>query len=434
MFGEPPSGTIPILFNDQHVYTKPDRLKHRRVLAALVRGNAVMIPLRSMFEQMGARVSWNPNSRTVDVSKPGTDIQLTVGKKAITINGQESPLDVPAEMFRGAVVVPVRVISEGMGAYVQWVADRHVVVIRYEVTATTPLPSAPPVVPTPVTTPAPAQAPAANAGPRLEHYVGADFIISPKVYNELSPGNEGRGSYDVNGNFEFSLLGPVFMIGGDYRHVRYDHNAFGQGFQACTTSPGVPPCNTVVGNDPLYLAGPCVFGNGGQGCVTVPGFNQVAAIQALTQVFVPTFTASEDALNAHLGIKVADPHVYVAVAYYRKSYDYLGYPAIGGIGVGLDKLPQLDKFFSLYGEAWYFPNVSGTYHFATSTLLGPLSGAPVKFGYSVLTYDGGGAFSFGKDGGAYLRAGFRGERFNAKDGAPSATSVAAPYVGLGIHF
>ncbi|MBV9148634.1 MAG: hypothetical protein JO024_02125, partial [Candidatus Eremiobacteraeota bacterium] len=48
-FGSPPSGQIPILYNDHHVYTKPDKLKQGRVLAALVRGGTILIPLRSMF-------------------------------------------------------------------------------------------------------------------------------------------------------------------------------------------------------------------------------------------------------------------------------------------------------------------------------------------------------------------------------------------------
>ena len=43
-FGTPPSGEVPILFNDRHVYSKPDRLKANRVLAALVRGNTILIP------------------------------------------------------------------------------------------------------------------------------------------------------------------------------------------------------------------------------------------------------------------------------------------------------------------------------------------------------------------------------------------------------
>jgi hypothetical protein len=115
-FGTPPSGEVPILFNDRHVYSKPDRLKANRVLAALVRGNTILIPLRSMFEQMGATVSYDPASKTVDVSKPGSDVKVTVGRPEVVINGESRPLDVPPEIYKGAVVVPVRVISEGIGA------------------------------------------------------------------------------------------------------------------------------------------------------------------------------------------------------------------------------------------------------------------------------------------------------------------------------
>ena len=63
-FGTPPSGQIPILYNDHHVYSKPDVLKQGRVLAALVKGGTLLIPLRSMFEQMGATVSYDAASKT----------------------------------------------------------------------------------------------------------------------------------------------------------------------------------------------------------------------------------------------------------------------------------------------------------------------------------------------------------------------------------
>ncbi|MGB8965338.1 MAG: hypothetical protein WCB99_06835, partial [Candidatus Cybelea sp.] len=46
-FGSPPSGQIPILYNDRHVYSRPDLLKQGRVLAALVKGGTILIPLRS---------------------------------------------------------------------------------------------------------------------------------------------------------------------------------------------------------------------------------------------------------------------------------------------------------------------------------------------------------------------------------------------------
>ena len=118
-FGSPPSGQIPILYNDRHVYSKPDVLKAGRVLAAYARGGTIYLPLRSMFEQMGATVSYDPSSQTATVTKPGATINVTVGKPEVIINGESRPLDVPPVIYQGTVLVPVRVISEGMGAYVQ---------------------------------------------------------------------------------------------------------------------------------------------------------------------------------------------------------------------------------------------------------------------------------------------------------------------------
>lgn len=129
-FGRPPSGEIPILFNVHHVYAK-DHLKEGRVLTAIVRNGTKLVPLRSMFEQTGAGVAYDPSTRTVDVSKPGADVKVTLGKAFVVVNGDERLLDVPPMMYKGSLLVPLRVISDGMGAFVQWMPTRHVVVIRY---------------------------------------------------------------------------------------------------------------------------------------------------------------------------------------------------------------------------------------------------------------------------------------------------------------
>jgi hypothetical protein len=70
-FGSPPSGVIPILYNDHTVYTKPDILKQQRVLAAMVKNGVMYVPLRSMFEQMGAAVSASADGKTITASKNG---------------------------------------------------------------------------------------------------------------------------------------------------------------------------------------------------------------------------------------------------------------------------------------------------------------------------------------------------------------------------
>ena len=139
-FGNPPSGEVPILFNDHHVYSRPDTLRQGRVLAALVYNGTILVPLRSMFEQMGATVAYDHNSHSVTATKPGSQVQVTLGKNEVLINGESRPLDVPPMMYKGALLVPVRVISEALGAYVQWVPDQHVCVVRY-------------IPPTPVPTP-----------------------------------------------------------------------------------------------------------------------------------------------------------------------------------------------------------------------------------------------------------------------------------------
>ena len=408
-FGAPPSGQIPILFNDHHVYAKPDKLKQGRVLAALVRGGTILIPLRSMFEQMGATVSYDAGSRTVDVSKPGSDVKVTVGKAEVTINGETRPLDVPPEIYQGHVVVPVRVISEGMGAYVQWVPEKKLVVVRYlPPTAPPPPTAAPTTAPTVAPTPTPAPT------PYLDKFIVGDYIISPKVYNEFSPGNTGSNtnggfSTNIRGGIEFPLFGLPWMLEGDYRQWNYPHN---QG--VITTAANLnAPCDGVAGH----------AASGDTGCVTVIG--------GLSQVFVPAFTVRDYDFDGRFGLKVADPRLYVGIGYMYRTGNY-GYPKLSGLGFGAEKLPDLDQPFSIYGSVWYYPNVRGTY----TVCCGAAAGSNLALAYNILKYQLGGTFNFGNPATSplFLDFGFLGDRGQNKTNAPSAFTHNGAYVGLGLHF
>jgi len=181
-FGSPPSGLIPIVFNDHTVYAKPDVLTRNRVLAALVKGGHIYVPLRSMFEQMGATVTVSADGKTVVAEKPGSSVSVTLNRAEVIINGETRPLDVPPMLYHGIILVPVRVISEGMGAYVQWLPARHVVVVRYIPLAAPPPPApaptaAPTFAPPPPPPPAvPTAAPTTGANPVLVHRVRASRI------------------------------------------------------------------------------------------------------------------------------------------------------------------------------------------------------------------------------------------------------------------
>jgi hypothetical protein len=395
-FGAPPSGEIPILFNDHHVYAKPDRLKQNRVLAALVRGNTILVPLRSLFEQTGATVSYDPASKTVDVSKPGSDVKVTVGRPEVVINGESRPLDVPPEIYKGTVIVPLRVISEGVGAYVQWVPERKTVVIRYVAAPPPPPPPSPTPVPTEAPTPAPTPTPSPKPTVYYEHFIVGDYLFKPKVYNQFSPGNKGVGtSYAARGAIEFPLFGLPWMLEGDYRSFRYPHNA------------GVP----VPGD---------------------PGF--VTNIGGLGSTFVPSFTAKDTDLDGRFGLKVADPRIYIGVGYLNTQENY-GYPKQNGFGFGAEKLPDLDQTFSVYGSVYYYPSVNANYTFPPTD--GFLAGTTGKFTDRFLKYQIG--VSIMLTGahdpfGVFLDGGYLGDSIRGKSLSPGDATHNGAYLGLGLKF
>ncbi|MEI6310163.1 MAG: copper amine oxidase N-terminal domain-containing protein, partial [bacterium] len=57
-------------------------------------------------------------------------IQLWIGKKDISINGQSQMMDVAPFIQNGRTLVPVRFISEALGAKVDWIdADKEIVIV-----------------------------------------------------------------------------------------------------------------------------------------------------------------------------------------------------------------------------------------------------------------------------------------------------------------
>jgi hypothetical protein len=388
-FGTPPSGEVPILFNDHHVYSKPDKLKQGRVLAALVRGSTILVPLRSLFEQTGATVSYDPATKTVDVSKPGADVKVTVGQPEVVINGESRPLDVPPEIYKGTVVVPVRVIAEGMGAYVQWVADKRLVVVRYipvapptppPTPAPTPVPTpVPTLAPTPVPTPVPTVPP--TPAPKGQAFVVGDYVFSPKTYNEFSPGNTGKNlSYDARAGFEFPISSLGFLIEGDARQYSYPHNSNGG---AC---PGDP------------------------GCVTVIGANG--------QTNVPSFTARDTDIDGRVGLGISFLKLYVDASYLRRTDNY-GYPVQSGVGFGLERVADYSAPFSVFGSLLYYPSISGNTNFG-------------KLTYKIYKYQIGVDLALGKSP-FFLEGGYLGDRGLGNSVAPSNFSHAGFDAGLGLH-
>ncbi|MBE6572215.1 MAG: copper amine oxidase N-terminal domain-containing protein [Ruminococcaceae bacterium] len=79
-----------------------------------------MVPLRAIFEALGASVEWDDATKTVTSVKGDTTVKLTIGQASINVNGADKALDVPAQIVDSRTLVPVRAIAESFGCEVGW--------------------------------------------------------------------------------------------------------------------------------------------------------------------------------------------------------------------------------------------------------------------------------------------------------------------------
>ncbi|KEO85105.1 copper amine oxidase N-terminal domain-containing protein [Tumebacillus flagellatus] len=91
-----------------------------------------MVPVRFVAESMGASVDWMPNTQYVIIKLPGRDIRMRVGENKATVNGISVMLDTKSVMTNDRTYVPLRFVSENLGADVKWDAANNAVKITYK--------------------------------------------------------------------------------------------------------------------------------------------------------------------------------------------------------------------------------------------------------------------------------------------------------------
>ena len=89
----------------------------------------VMVPVRGVFEHMNATVTWDSYNQTVNATRGTDTISLPVNSYTATVNGRTVNLDTPATMRSGRVLVPLRFLSESLGAEVEWLSATRTVEI-----------------------------------------------------------------------------------------------------------------------------------------------------------------------------------------------------------------------------------------------------------------------------------------------------------------
>ncbi len=95
----------------------------------VIENGRTLVPMRKIFESLGATVYWNESTRSVTAVRGVDVINVTVDSKVMTKNGKDIYLDVPARLMNSRTLVPVRVIAESFGLTVLWDATSYTVKI-----------------------------------------------------------------------------------------------------------------------------------------------------------------------------------------------------------------------------------------------------------------------------------------------------------------
>jgi len=91
-----------------------------------------MIPVRFIAEGLKSEVKWNAEDRVVCINKGDNNIQLTIGSNIAIVNNESIKLDTEAIIHEDRTYVPLRFVSEQLGAEVYWDNSTRTVIIKEE--------------------------------------------------------------------------------------------------------------------------------------------------------------------------------------------------------------------------------------------------------------------------------------------------------------
>lgn len=120
-------GLLAITPNIEPVKVLKDKKELFFPIHPVVLEGTTLLPMRKIFESLGATINWNSETNSVVANKDNTTISITLGSKIAQINGVDIKLDVIPINKNGTTMVPLRFISETFGEKVKWNSDKNLI-------------------------------------------------------------------------------------------------------------------------------------------------------------------------------------------------------------------------------------------------------------------------------------------------------------------
>ncbi len=110
----------------KEVTVKVNDVKVVSPVPAQIVNDRTMLPMRSIFERIGAKVTWIESEKIIFATKDNLLITMQIDNNVMSVQRIENDevvkieLDVPPFIVNGSTLVPVRAVAESLGCSVKW--------------------------------------------------------------------------------------------------------------------------------------------------------------------------------------------------------------------------------------------------------------------------------------------------------------------------
>ena len=111
--------------NDIKIYINDERIFFD--VAPEITNGRTMVPMRKIFEYLGADVEWEQSIQSIYACYKDISIDLQINNDVMLVNGEYIKLDVPPVIKNDRTLVPLRAVAEAFDAKVDWNADKRTV-------------------------------------------------------------------------------------------------------------------------------------------------------------------------------------------------------------------------------------------------------------------------------------------------------------------
>lgn len=120
---EEKSVTPPENKNADSLFVTVNGVRVKSDVSPIIENGRMLVPLRAVFERLGAEVTWDDNLKCATCTIGEISVCVTLNSSFATVNGETFVLDASPKLTNEHILVPLRFISESLGATVTWRED-----------------------------------------------------------------------------------------------------------------------------------------------------------------------------------------------------------------------------------------------------------------------------------------------------------------------